>query len=362
MKEKGFLGLLLALGAGYYWYNNKNAKNSSNNNTANSSNNSSQVKYTTYTTQKNTTVQNSSVPNVPGIDGVPFKNSPLYLGDKTKPYDAFYDYSDRLGRSYLGYVGEGIGFDRDENKYNGIRFRIRKDAFRVENTNYIDKNNGKNIDFQTYSFISPFEIFNPFRFTVNIREFRISEVKFCFRNLNHVAMSNVSISILENLTGGSVNTNVRWINSQRSQEESSKDKIGIFYGFGENYRTSFFGNELKLGSNMPILGFTLAPLAPLIDIDTFGESKIRVNSNNAMFEVSFNAKYDNYQLKYTYRPGLFYGKELKMDGEKFWEKQYTGSDVSRFIPIQREPRGMGSNLDFSGLSDFNWEALSKMNF
>ena len=62
--------------------------------------------YSNYGNYSKKTTTNVAVfnTNTPGIDGTPYKDSPLYFGDKTKPYDSFYDYSDDLSRLYLGYI------------------------------------------------------------------------------------------------------------------------------------------------------------------------------------------------------------------------------------------------------------------
>jgi len=354
MKAKNIIGLGCLAGAVYFLYNKKNTGSS---NTIVNNNPAAPVVTSNYSnyTPKTVTQAPVSTPNVTTIDGTPYKNSPLYFGDKTKPYDSFYDFTDEQSAIYLG-LGGGVQI-MNEDRFNAIRFRIREDVFKVEFQDFTNKKNNNNRDFFSYLFAAAFEVVVPFNHPVMIKEFHVKDVKFCFRNLEHVYMGDF------NTSGSTLNTNEKYIDYQTSKEYNkslTNYNSGIFFGFGEKWQKPFFDIILQPGVNLPVF-FSLG-LKDLIDKDTAGRNKIYSDENNAMFEVSFNVLYDVNEIKNTYRSGLFYGAKSNIMPVKFWGKQFT-KNLNVFIPTQiatPDSSILNLNLNLDLPENVNWDALVNM--
>jgi len=292
------------------YFLNKNKSNNSAKNTANKV--VEMLKPVTYSNygyysnynKKEATTATVFKPSTPGIDGTPYKDSPLYFGDKTKPYDSFYDYSDDLSRLYIGYINENKT-DREETKYNAVRYRIVDRKTSV--FHWIWVSGAGYYDTSYMNFINNYlvlEAFNPFNYDINLRTLTPTSIK-----------------------SNDIETRALFIDKIKTIEKLDNFEKGVtFSGAGAEYISLDPINvNVHLPSRTPVffnyqLGAGGVERIIFHKVISEGFSRKNPNKGNFNFELMLNAQYGNYDVKY---PVSFfcYPEKPVIIPEKFWQLQ-----------------------------------------
>lgn len=165
-------------------------------------------------------------PVTPDIEETDNRTSILYRGDKSKPYQKFYDYSDEYSYGLLGYVG-GNNFETPARYGDALRFRILPKAFVLtkEPINFdmsvmyngaapgmtnktLSRQFGNTIDDNKrpthmqikavgYHAIMGVEIFNPLNFDVKITSVDIFDTKYNYEKLTWFTNELISLFVCD---------------------------------------------------------------------------------------------------------------------------------------------------------------------
>lgn len=178
------------------------------------------------------------------------RTSILYRGDKTKPYQKFYDYSDDMGMSTLGYVGnnnfvtpsrygdalrfrilpkafvltkEPINFDMSVMRYSTVLGCTNKTFSRQYDVVIDDKKQPTDLQIKAvgYHAIMGVEIFNPLDFDVQISSIDIFDTKYMYENMTWFPTALINLFCLD--WWG----NVKDIDLAKYYQDNSSTLLGI---------------------------------------------------------------------------------------------------------------------------------------
>lgn len=304
---------------------------------------------TTDTTTNNGSDTGTSTPTTP--TPVDPRNAPMYYGDKSAPYDPFYDLSNnpfgdesairayslntavvadtfrmridsRVFVSNVGYMDIPLTYvDNNVPPYAGIPNKILNiPALRL------------NAKGNVYCFAYTVQIFNPTASSFNIETLRIDKLLFNNRELVPVSKATLSKGVGLKLPVININTQIPANGSVWYEIIHRAD-----YDFGLADKLSFMNPPVKIGqfetgfTHMPV-GFTY--LHQWQDVPY---------ANGAgMFAIEGGIKIAGADFR-GIKAAILEGNQPATTTEKYWENQYVGSNPRMFTPVTDDIRNLYNN-------------------
>lgn len=253
----------------------------------------------------------------------------LYFGDKTKPYDDFFDYSDMLSSGRIKYPS-AVNFA------SGIRTRIVSNLF-VANKFYLKGSKTETIEvpvpgkyfpetkkitteqlIQLYGFRFRIEVVNPYSFDIVISKYYINEIMFFNKKLKPIpyfrqlGLQEWKLNIF---TASGWNTKYPYpIDINYTIRANSVDYFDIFL-------------DAIIDDSFVVRTEAKGWVCENEDILAFPE--------NGMFAVKSDLEVNgDYANRRANNFGIYYGKTPDIRIEEFWTKQYVGENKNLFIPSE----------------------------